>query len=270
MKPTRPEDILATLAQQDGMHRRAHAGRRVLVKIKGAAPATFFEAEAVGLRTLAASSTVRVPAVFAVARHGIVLEDLGHGHPSAADWLHAGRALARMHRVGSTCFGLPTSGWCGDSWQDNSEDADGFRFHAERRLLPQAVRAHDDGLLSAQDLRRVEALCARLPTLLPAAPPVLLHGDLWSGNLHPCADGELALIDAGAVHFGWAEADLAMLILFGEPASGFLAAYHAESGSDGSWRQRAPLLNLYHLLNHLNLFGRGYLGVVRRVLDEFT
>jgi fructosamine-3-kinase len=100
-------------------------------------------------------------------------------------------------------------------------------------------------------------------------PPVLIHGDLWTANLHACANGELALIDAGAVHDGWAEADLAMLTLFGEPPPAFFAAYESESGNGGSWRERAPLYNLYHLLNHLNLFGAGYLGAVRAVLSRY-
>jgi Fructosamine kinase len=94
---------------------------------------------------------------------------------------------------------------------------------------------------------------------LPAATPVLIHGDLWMGNLHASASGELALIDGGAVHYGWAECDLAMLTLFGEPPRAFFAAYEDEAHRDSEWRGRARLLNLYHLLNHLNLFGAGYL-----------
>lgn len=78
-----------------------------------------------------------------------------------------------------------------------------------------------------------------------------MHGDLWTANLHQCADGDLALIDAAAMRYGWAEADLAMLTLFGEPPAALFSAYEAEAGIDSSWRTRAPLYNLYHLLNHL-------------------
>ena len=74
---------------------------------------------------------------------------------------------------------------------------------------------------------------------------------------------------AAAVHFGWAEADLAMLTLFGEPPPVFFAAYASESGDGDSWRERAALYNLYHLLNHLNLFGASYLGAVRAVLRRY-
>ena len=147
---------------------------------------------------------------------------------------------------------------------------DGERFFAECRLLPQAWRARDAGLLEPADIAAAEALCARLRERIPAQPPSLLHGDLWSGNLHACTSGSLALVDAAAVHFGWAEADLAMLTLFGEPPSVFFDAYQEACGIDRAWRGRAPLYNLYHLLNHLNLFGAGYLAGVRDALRRLA
>jgi fructosamine-3-kinase len=246
-------------------------GRRVFVKHRADVPADFFAAEARGLAVLAQSATtLRVPAVFAVAAQGIVIEDLGSGRPSLRDWESAGCGLAQLHAVPGVAFGFDADGYCGDSAQDNTNDGDGFRFFAERRLLPQARRAVDRGLLDQADAQRIETLCARLPALLPAARPVLIHGDLWSGNLHVCANGELALIDGGAVHNGWADCDLAMLMLFGEPPRVFFDAYEGAAGIDSAWRRRAPLLNLYHLLNHLNLFGSGYLGGVRAVLARYT
>jgi protein-ribulosamine 3-kinase len=257
------------LSRPDGLHRVVLDGSPLVVKVRRAAPGGFFQAEADGLQSLAAAASIRVPALRAVARHGIVIEDLGDGVPGPDAWQRAGRGLARLHRRRAPRFGFPTAGWCGDSPQDNREDHDGFRFFAERRLLPQGVRARDSGLLAADDLRRLEALSGRLHEWLPPAPAVLVHGDLWSGNLHGCGDGELALIDAAAVHHGWAETDLAMLTLFGAPPPAFFAAYQQEAGCDDGWRQRAPLLNLYPLLNHLNLFGSGYLDAVRAVLRRF-
>jgi fructosamine-3-kinase len=254
----------------DGVHRLRLAGRRAVVKIGRGKPPGFFAAEARGLHALRAAGALRVPAVYAVEDAGIALEDLGAGRADAADWTKAGRDLARLHRCAGTRFGFDADGWCGDHPQDNTPDDDGFRFFAERRLLPQGRMALDRGLLDRADLARLEALCARLPELLPARPPVLVHGDLWRGNLHVCADGELALIDGGAVHYGWAEADLAMLTLFGAPPGEFFVAYESEAGIDSGWRERAALLNLYHLLNHLNLFGGGYLGAARSVLMRYA
>lgn len=254
----------------DGTHRCALPdGRRAFVKIRSRAPAGFFAAEVSGLAALSAGP-LRVPQVFAADAHGIVLEDLGSACPQSSGWQRAGSGLARLHHLRGASFGFDHPGWCGDSVQDNTPDVDGFRFFAERRLLPQARRGLDAGLLEGSDARQVESVCARLHEWLPLQPAVLVHGDLWLGNLHACADGQLALIDAGAVHYGWADADLAMLTLFGEPPAVFFQAYEEASSGDGSWRERAPLLNLYHLLNHLNLFGRGYLHAVRNVLARYA
>jgi protein-ribulosamine 3-kinase len=241
-------------------------GVRVFVKRRNDVPADFFPAEARGLAALSQPGALRVPTVFGVSANGIVVEDLGSGRPAAADWESAGGRLAKMHQVSASHFGFHADGYCGDSRQPNNRDGDGIHFFVEHRLLPQASRAHDAGHLDRNDLRLVEALCGRLRDLLPAAVPVLIHGDLWMGNLHACANGELALIDGGAVHYGWADCDLAMLTLFGEPPRAFFAAYEDAAHSDSDWRSRARLLNLYHLLNHLNLFGSGYLAGVRAVL----
>lgn len=252
------------------MHRFVRPdGRRALRKRRPDMPASFFAAEARGLAALREAGGLRVPEVYAVGADFIELEDLGESTPGADDFRRAGAGLARQHARRHARFGFAHAGWCGDSPQDNAPDADGHRFFAERRLLPQARRARDAGLLEADDAARVERVCARLREWIPAQPPVLLHGDLWTGNLHCDARGAPALIDAGAVHHGWAEAELAMLTLFGAPPPCFFAAYAEHAPLARDWRERAPLYNLYHLLNHLNLFGIGYLGRVRAVLRRY-
>jgi len=264
MDPDRIPDL------PDGLHRISLGdGRRAIAKVRHRAPAGFFEAEARGLAALAASRTVRVPLVHAVAADRILIEDLGSGRPSRTQIEHAGAALARMHGNRSDAFGLDADGWCGDSAQDNTPTRDGHAFFAERRLVPQAERARASGLLDRNDQRAIDQLIARMADLVPAAPPVLVHGDLWTANLHASASGELALIDAGAVHYGWAETDLAMLTLFGESPAPFFAAYESAAGVGRDWRERAPVYNLYHLLNHLNLFGEGYLDSVRAILRRY-
>jgi fructosamine-3-kinase len=254
----------------DGFHRlRLDDGRAAVAKIRHGVPRGFFAAEARGLDALARTATLRTPEVFAVDERGIVIEDLGAGRAAPADWERAGANLARLHRSAGDTFGFDHDGWCGDSPQDNTRTSDGHAFFADRRLRPQVRRACASGALDAADSARVERICENLRNLVPSMPPVLIHGDLWTANLHACSNGTLALIDAGAVHHGWAEADLAMLTLFGEPPRAFFAAYTTESGGGTSWRERAPLYNLYHLLNHLNLFGAGYLGAVRSVLRRY-
>lgn len=240
--------------------------RRVWVKQRSDAPADFFAAEARGLTALRAALALRVPEVFEVDEHRIVLEDLGNGHPAAGFWQCAGTGLAQQHAVIGRRFGFDHDGYCGDSPQDNTPDGDGWRFFAERRLLPQMRRVRDAGLLEQHDVLALEGLCAHLRERIPEMSPVLLHGDLWTGNLHTCGDGSPALVDAGAVHYGWAEAELAMLILFGTPPDAFFDAYAERATLRRDWRNRAPLYNLYHLLNHVNLFGAGYLPRLRSTL----
>jgi fructosamine-3-kinase len=255
----------------DGFH-RIEVGdvHRAFVKVRRGMPADFFAAEARGLAALSKVAALRVPQVFALGEQGIALEDLGAGRATAQNWHQAGCGLAMLHAQTAARFGFESAGWCGDSPQDNTQDADGFRFFVERRLLPQARSALVAGRLDRNDMLRLETICARLRELLPPRPPVLVHGDLWLGNLHACANGELALIDGGAVHYGWAEVDLAMLTLFGEPPAPFFVAYEHAARIASDWRERAPLLNLYHMLNHLNLFGDGYRGAVRAVLQRYA
>lgn len=264
-------DFPAAWPRSDGLHRvQMDDGRWAWLKRRRDMPASFFAAEARGLAALASAGGLRVPAVWCHAPQALLVEDLGAGTRGPGFALRAGAGLARQHRNHGARFGLEHEGWCGNTLQDNTPDSDGHRFFAERRLLPQARRAQRAARLDHADLARVERLCSRLPGLVPAQPPVLLHGDLWSGNLHCCEHGEPALIDAGALHHGWAEAELAMLTLFGDPGAALFRAYAEHAPLEPDWRERAPLYNLYHLLNHLNLFGSGYLGAVQSVLQRFA
>lgn len=250
------------------MHRRTLPdGTRVLIKQRHDVPGDFFAAEARGLAALRDAHTLRVPKVFEVGAQRIVLEDLGDGRPAADYWPCAGAGLAKQHAIPGRRFGFDGAGYCGNSPQDNTPDPDGWRFFAERRLAPQTRRARDAGLIEPRDAAEIGRLGALLRERVPDMPPVLLHGDLWSGNLHVCANGEPALIDAAAAHFGWAEAELAMLTLFGSPPPAFFDAYAERVPLRRDWRERAQLYNLYHLLNHVNLFGTGYLPALRRALS---
>lgn len=250
------------------------AGPRLFLKSDPTAPADYFAREAEGLEALAQAAGPRVPKPFLVGETFIVLEYLAPEAGAApGDWEAFGRGLARLHAPAFPAFGFPHANYLGRSPQPNPSTADGFEFFGQWRLLFQARRAHAAGRLSAAELRQAERLAARLPELVPAQPASLLHGDLWRGNVVAGPDGAWCLIDP-AVHYGWAEADLAMTALFGGFPAAFYAAYAAEAAQLGrplapGWRERFPLYNLYHLLNHLNLFGEAYAAEVAAGLARY-
>ncbi|MBU1431684.1 fructosamine kinase family protein [Myxococcota bacterium] len=245
-----------------------HDGQRRFLKVHAAPPLGLFEAEAAGLAALAAvAGAPRTPRVDLVGPGFLLMEDLGAGRPTPEALAQLGEGLAALHHAVGPCFGFHIDNFCGLSPQHNPQMADGYAFFAEHRLLAQAQRARDAGRLSSTDTRRVDQLCHRLEGLIPPQPPSLIHGDLWSGNAHFTPIGA-ALIDP-AVSWSWAEADLAMTMMFGAFDPRFYEAYLAHRPLEPGWRERAALYNLYHQLNHLNLFGGGYLDGARATLRRY-
>lgn len=199
----------------------------------------------------------------------MLMEDL-HPAPRGRDYWDAfGRRLATLHQTHGPQFGFAHDNYIGSTPQPNPWTEDGHAFFGQHRLEYQAALGKSKGLLEGEDLEALERLVGRLPDLIPVQPPSLIHGDLWSGNAITGPRGEPAIIDPAA-HFGWAEAELAMTTLFGRFPESFYRAYAEKRSLQTGWRGRLPIYNLYHLLNHLNLFGRGYLPGVRNVLRRFA
>jgi len=239
---------------------------RLFVKLNTPRFADAFAAEADGLAALRAAG-MRAPEPLA---HGtadghaylaLELLELGGGE----DFVALGRALASLHRSSGERFGWARNNYIGASPQQNAPAANWIDFWRERRLSPQLRLALANGHREIK--QPVERLCEALPELLAGHSPSasLLHGDLWRGNAGFLAGGVPVVFDP-AVYRGDREADLAMSELFGGFPRTFYAAYEEAWPLDAGYRTRKHLYNLYHLLNHLNLFGGGYLGQVRATL----
>jgi fructosamine-3-kinase len=252
----------------NGAHLVTESGAHFFLKTNANAPADLFAREAEGLEALAGTRTLRVPAVVLVDEGFLLLEDLQPAARTAGYWPQLGRGLAQLHAHTQAHFGFAHDNYIGLTPQPNGWLADGYVFFAERRLHHQAHLAHSHSLLSADQVAAVERLAARLPQLVPPQPASLLHGDLWAGNVLAGATGAPALIDPAA-YFGWAEADLAMTALFGQFPGEFYSAYTEVRALEPGWRERFDVYNLYHLLNHLNLFGGGYYAQVMAVVERY-
>lgn len=254
----------------DGRRLETEDGARFFLKTNARAPQEMFAREAEGLEALReAAGGPRYPVVYLHGADFILLEDLDPAGRDADYWPELGRQLAKQHETTNPRFGFPHDNYLGSTPQPNAWTQDGFEFFAEQRLGFQARLARERMLLSSGEAARVEALAKRLPALVPEQPASLLHGDLWGGNVISDAGGRPALIDPAA-HYGWAEAELGMTALFGGFAETFYAAYEEIRPLEAGWRGRLPLYNLYHLLNHLNLFGRSYYGQVTAILQHYA
>ncbi|MGW0707472.1 fructosamine kinase family protein [Streptomyces sp. NPDC002643] len=237
-------------------------GRVVVVKLGDGPRAA--RAEAAGLSWLADTGTVHIPRVYGHDERHLVLDRVPQGTPSPRAAVRLGRALAALHTAGAPAFGAappggPEEAYIGRAPMRNAHGADWPVWYAEHRVLPYLRDAVDVGTISPAEAALVEEVCARLPDLAgPAEPPARLHGDLWNGNVLWGADGEVWLIDPAA-HGGHRETDLAMLSLFGCPhLEHVLEGYEEVSPLAEGWTDRVGLHQLFPLLVHVVLFGRGY------------
>jgi len=231
-------------------------------------------AEAEGLRALAACGAVRVPAVHdAGTLEGegyILMEWLTLARPSAGAAARMGEALARQHLPRSPRFGWPRANFIGTTPQFNRESDDWVAFFRDQRLGFQLRLAAENGYRGRLQESGAQVM-AELPRFFDGyvPHPALLHGDLWGGNWGALLDGGPVVFDP-AVYRGDRESDLAMTELFGGFPAEFYSAYRLHAPLDAGYSVRRHLYQLYHVLNHLNLFGEGYLGqaltLLRRLL----
>lgn len=230
------------------------------------------EAEVDGLVRIAATGAIRVPRVLGEGANEIEawleLERFELHPADAASDARMGAALARLHAATAENFGLERDNAIGATLQPNAPSADWIEFWRERRLRFQLELAEKNGYggrLQDRGCRLLESLPALLGGHRPQ--PSLLHGDLWGGNRAMLADGTPVVFDP-AVYYGDREADIAMTQLFGGFGPRFYAAYEKAWPLPPGAAARRDLYNLYHVLNHLNLFGGGYGGRAGQMIDR--
>jgi len=252
------------------------AGKQaVFIKINTAAQVRMFEAEAEGLKELGRCRTMRVPEVICYGTEGndayLVMDYLKLG--GSGDAGQFGEALADMHRILQSISGKPRYGWhrantIGSTPQNNDYEEDWQVFWAKHRLGFQLELARKKGA-DTQLLSQGEQLKNSLGTFFDGYVPEasLLHGDLWSGNYAYSLSGQPVIFDP-AVYFGDRETDLAMTELFGGFSANFYTAYQSAYPLDAGYKTRKKLYNLYHILNHFNLFGGGYLSQARSMISQ--
>jgi len=241
------------------------------VKLNGGDRLAMFVAEAAGLKAMADTETIRVPRPLCTGTTGgrsyLVMEYIALGGHKSDGAAEAGRRLAAMHRASRAAFGWDRDNTIGSTPQPNPPEQDWVTFWTRHRLGFQLDLATRNGY-GSQLQDQGERLLAALSALIDHAPaPSLLHGDLWGGNLGFDQGGHPVIFDP-AVYYGDREADIAMTELFGGFGGGFYAAYTEAWALDPGYRTRKDLYNLYHILNHLNLFGTGYLGQAQGMMQR--
>lgn len=251
-------------------------GRSMFVKSSSDWP-EIFEREADSLIAIEATNTLRVPDVIG---HGItsageafiVLEPIDTGNQKTNFFAEFGRQLANMHKTGSSVqFGFESHNFIGSTPQVNTWTENWSEFWATNRLEFQVLLAEQNGHGSPEMFRKARILIDRIETILGVQPvqPCLLHGDLWSGNFMCDSMGSPVLIDPAA-YYGSREVEFGMTTLFGGFETDFYHAYNEAWPFEDGWQERVEVYRLYHLLNHLNLFGNQYLNDCMEIFDKFA
>lgn len=219
--------------------------------------------EANGLREIEKAGVISVPEVISSGKGYLVMSFIHEGLRSPRFFENFGTALARLHLHSSSTFGFHENNYIGATRQlnipDGDEATDWTSFYLSKRLIFQFKLAEQNGYVDARFRSLFQNIEKQLPTLFSGSeePPSLLHGDLWAGNFLCDTNGDAVLIDP-AVYYGHREAELAMTKLFGGFSPAFYEAYNAQYPLKDGYIEREPLYSLYHVLNHLNLFGVGY------------
>lgn len=233
-----------------------------------------FIKEAHGLQELAKANTIRVPAVSGFGEDFILLEYIQSSNKKKNFFEEFGRSFALMHKFTSESYGFYEDNYIGSNPQKNipeeNEKRDWVSFYINKRILFQYKLAEKLGNATDELRKGISKLEVKIEEILQGSKekPSLLHGDLWSGNYMTDENGDVVLIDP-AVYYGHREADLGMTKLFGGFNSEFYKTYDEIFPLSDGYDYRENIYKLYHVLNHLNLFGSGYYSQAIRLIKFY-
>jgi protein-ribulosamine 3-kinase len=246
------------------------ADMQYFVKTNQSGRQAMFEAESKGLQEIVSSQTIKVPEPVCFGDDGaqsyIVMEYLDM--VGQADQVILGQQLAAMHRVTSEQFGWDIDNTIGDTYQSNTWQNNWIDFWREQRLGFQLQLAAENGY--GGELQSLgERLLIEMSVLFTGRNmvPSMLHGDLWGGNVAGLKDGTPVIYDP-AFYYGDREADLAMTYVFGGFSADFYSSYQDAFPLDDGFAVRKTFYNIYHIINHLNMFGGGYHGQSLNMLEQ--
>lgn len=230
-----------------------------------------FVKEAKGLEIIANTNTIKSPKVYTTGdmneEQFIVMDFIDGGLKSNTFWENFGSQLAELHRTPAKYYGLDHDNYIGSLKQSNTRSERWDDFLVEQRFKPMLKMALDHNTITSEEVQQFEKIYSRINEFWPSEIPVVIHGDLWSGNYVVGSEDQPYLIDP-AVYHGHREMDIGMMHLFGGFDNRLFEAYNETNPLKEGWRERIPYNQLYPLLVHVNLFGRSYWNSIERIIER--
>jgi len=255
----------------DSQKIKTSSGKEFFVKSYSQSKSNILKNEVNGLKEIQKSKTVKTPQIIYYDDDILILNFIKPGRKNKNFSELFGIQLAAMHRLKSDKFGFYENNYIGSNPQINLPLYSNWTdFYWENRLFYQFKLAEKNNYINS-DFRKLfnqfESIYRKIIEGTEEKPS-LIHGDLWGGNYLVDEFGDPVLIDP-AVYYGHREAELGMTILFGGFDSDFYSSYNEAYPLSDGWKERLDIYKLYHIMNHLNLFGTGYLNQTLSIIKSY-
>ncbi|MAT58825.1 MAG: fructosamine kinase [Ignavibacteriae bacterium] len=255
----------------DSQKIRTSSGKEYFVKSYSQSKSNILKNEVNGLIEIQKSKSIRTPQIIYYDDNILILEFIKSGRKNKNFSELFGIQLTEMHRLKSDKFGFNENNYIGSNHQINLPLYSNWTdFYWENRLLYQFKLAEKHGYVNSDFRKLFNQFESVYRNIIEGTEeePSLIHGDLWGGNYLVDESGNPVLIDP-AVYYGHREAELGMTILFGGFDSEFYSSYNEAYPLFDGWKERLDIYKLYHVMNHLNLFGTGYLNQTLSIIKSY-